>query len=127
LHPLAFLLEILPSAWEFRFVTDTGKYVEVRDHGYWIAGTRISLDSVVRAFLSGLAPETIVTDCFPLLKLEQVYGAITWYLAHRQDFDSYLQGSDAEFEQLRAITNERSPELAARLKQARRQLLSSEA
>jgi uncharacterized protein (DUF433 family) len=99
-------------------VSDTGKYVEVRDRGYWIAGSRISLDSVVRAFLSGLAPETIVTDCFPLLKIEQVYGAITWYLAHRQEFDAYLRKADVEFEELRTITHERSADLAARLKQA---------
>ena len=34
------------------------RYVEERDHGYWIAGTRVSLDSVVLAFLEGFSPET---------------------------------------------------------------------
>ena len=29
----------------------TKDYVERRDEGYWIAGTRVSLDSVVYAFL----------------------------------------------------------------------------
>jgi uncharacterized protein (DUF433 family) len=58
-------------------------YVETREGGYWIRGTRVSLDSVVVAFLQGLSAETIVTDCYPSLTLEQVYGAIAYYLAHR--------------------------------------------
>ena len=59
------------------------QYVEKRDGGYWIAGTRVSLDSIVIAFLEGLSPETIVAECFPVLTLEQVYGALTYYLAHQ--------------------------------------------
>ncbi len=30
-------------------------YIEKRDAGYWVAGTRVSLDSVVYAFLRGAA------------------------------------------------------------------------
>jgi len=49
------------------------RYIEQRDRGYWIEGTRISLDSVVYAFLNGKSPERIAQD-FPLLSLEQVYS-----------------------------------------------------
>jgi uncharacterized protein (DUF433 family) len=70
-------------------------YVEQRDGGYWITGTRISLDSIVAAFNRGAAPETIRRS-FPLLTLEEVYGAITFYLAHENEIDEYLQRSDAE-------------------------------
>ena len=72
------------------------EYVERHDGGYRVAGSRVSLDSVVYAFLEGLAPETIVAECFPVLSLEQVYGAITFYLAHRSEVDAYLKASDAE-------------------------------
>jgi len=72
------------------------EYVERHDGGYWVAESRVSLDSVVRAFLEGLAPETIVAECFPVLSLEQVYGAITFYLAHRPEVDAYLKASGAE-------------------------------
>ena len=64
-------------------------YIEEREGGYWIAGTRISLDSIVYAFLEGQAPESIQRS-FPLVTLEQVYGAITYYLAHRDEIDAYL-------------------------------------
>ena len=47
-------------------------YVDEHDGGYWVAGTRVSLDSVVFAFLDGLSPETIAAECFPVLTLEQV-------------------------------------------------------
>jgi uncharacterized protein (DUF433 family) len=53
----------------------TKQYIEQRDKGYWIAQTRISLDSVVYSFLNGESPESIVQN-FPLLSLEQVYGAM---------------------------------------------------
>src|SRR5436309_14022721 len=56
-------------------------YVEQRDGGYWITGTRISLDSIVYAFKRGAAPESI-QRALPLLTLEEIYGAITFYLAH---------------------------------------------
>lgn len=98
------------------------RYVENRDGGLWIAGTRISLDSIVLAYLQGLSPETIAAECFPTLNLEQVYGAITHYLAHRDEIDAYLSGIDAEFETLRRSTRNASPALSEKLAQARRQV-----
>jgi uncharacterized protein (DUF433 family) len=95
-------------------------YVEKRDAGYWVAGTRVSLDSIILAFLDGLSPETIVVECFPVLTLEQVYGAITYYLAHRADIDRYLQQADAEFDTLRHATRQADPQFHAKLVQARR-------
>lgn len=90
-------------------------YVEKRDEGYWVAGTRVSLDSVVFAFLDGLSPETIVTECFPVLTLEQVYGAITYYLSHRAELDEYLKQADAEFDALRRRLREADPQFHAKL------------
>ncbi len=96
-------------------------YVEKRDEGYWVAATRVSLDSVIFAFLDGLSPETIVTECFPVLTLEQVYGAITYYLSHRAEIDDYLQQADTEFDALRRMMRQADPQFHAKLVQARRQ------
>ena len=71
-------------------------YVEYRNDAYWIEGTRISLDSIVYAFRQGLSPESIVQS-FPLLTLEQVYGAIAFYLANRAEIDAYLAAEEAAF------------------------------
>lgn len=102
------------------------EYVEKRDEGYWIAGTRVSLDSVVFAFLDGLSPETIAIECFPVLTLEQVFGAITYYLGHRTDIDEYLKGADEQYETLRQVTREADPQFHEKLMKARRESLMSQ-
>jgi uncharacterized protein (DUF433 family) len=97
-------------------------YVEVRGGGYWIADTRISLDSIVYAFKNGAAPETIRRS-FPLLKLEEVYGAITFYLAHEGEIEAYLekgeQAADSIASELNAKARDERPELFERLDRAR--------
>ncbi len=90
-------------------------YVELEDGGYRVRGTRVSLDSVVYRFLEGLSPESIQSDCFPTLTLEQVYGAITFYLANRADVDAYLRQSDQEFESFRRRVRDEYPEAHRRL------------
>jgi uncharacterized protein (DUF433 family) len=95
-------------------------YIEQREGGYWISGTRVSMDSVVIAFLTGLSPETIAAECFPGLTLEQAYGAITYYLAHRDEINAYLHEAEAEFDALRQATHQADPPFSARLAKARR-------
>jgi len=95
------------------------EYVEQREGGYWITGTRVSLDSIVYTFLRGAAPETIAQS-FPVLKLEEVYGAITYYLSHQVDVDSYLRQHDREFETLRAQARQSNPDLYKTLEEARK-------
>ena len=65
------------------------EYIEERDSNYYVAGTRISLDSIVHAFRRGESPETICQN-FELLRLEEVYGAIAYYLANQADIDAYI-------------------------------------
>jgi uncharacterized protein (DUF433 family) len=95
-------------------------YVTQVDGAYRITGTRISLDSVVYAFLNGQTPESIV-ESFPLLTLEQVYGAIAYYLAHQSEIDQYLWQEEAEFEVLRQRLREQNLPLHQKLLAIRRQ------
>ncbi len=76
------------------------EYVTKVDKAYRIAGTRVSLDSVVYSWLQGDSPETIA-DNLPALALEQVYGAITFYLANQAEIDEYLRQGEAEYEKLK--------------------------
>jgi uncharacterized protein (DUF433 family) len=95
-------------------------YVEHRDGGYWVADTRVSLDSLVYAFREGQTAESLVQS-FPVLTLEQVYGAITYYLAHREIIDTYLQQQEAAFAQLAQDLQRRDPMFYQKLADARRQ------
>jgi uncharacterized protein (DUF433 family) len=73
----------------------------VTKEGLWrIAGTRVSVDSVVNAFWRGSAPEQIVQD-YEALSLAQVYGVIHFYLTHRPAVDAYLKEQERLDKRLR--------------------------
>jgi uncharacterized protein (DUF433 family) len=95
------------------------EYIEQRDGGYYFVGSRVSLDSVVYQFLQGESPEAIV-QAFPSLSLLQVYGGITFYLAHESEMDVYLRRGEARFEELARASREANPLLYAKLEAARR-------
>jgi uncharacterized protein (DUF433 family) len=62
------------------------RYIEERDGTYYIRGHRIPLRSLIRLWQDGTDPESIQRD-FDSLTLTEVYGAITFYLEHREDLD----------------------------------------
>ncbi len=97
-------------------------YVERRDGGYYISETRVSLDSIVYAFRRGASPETIKSS-FPVLTLEQVYGAIAYYLSKQAEIDEYLRHSEEVYEADRQANHDElrreKPELLERLMRAK--------
>ncbi len=71
-------------------MADTKPYVRTDEHGVMRLGeTRIMLDSIVASYLAGDSPESIQQQ-YPSASLEAVYGAITYYLASREEVDQYL-------------------------------------
>lgn len=95
-------------------------YVEERDGGYWIDGSRVSLDSIVYAFQQGCTAEAIAQS-FPAIWLEQVYGAIAYYLGHRQEIDEYLVRARADYEVKRQAARDADPAFYLKMAQARQQ------
>lgn len=91
-------------------------YVNVSGNSYRIAGTRVSLDSIVYDYLSGLSPEAIAEN-FDTLSLEKVYGAITFYLSHRDEVDRHLMHNRAKFDSLRRQARETNPLLYRKLEE----------
>ena len=98
----------------------TKEYIEQRNGGYYIAGKRVSLDSIVYAFQRGASPESI-TRSFPVVTLEEVYGALTFYLANKDAVDEYLKREEAEFEKMREERRAANPELHRKLQEAMRE------
>ena len=97
-------------------------YIEQRDGGYYVAGTRVSLDSLVYGFRSGESPETIQQQ-FPSLSLEQVYGSIAFYLGHQAEVDANISEGEEQIRGLIPPLSQRKPEAYHRLQRAREQLL----
>ena len=94
-------------------------YVEQRDDAYMVVGTRVSLDSIVCAFVEGQSAEAIA-QAFPVLSLEQVYGAITDYLAHRDDIDRYLENRRQDFAAARQAARDADPMFYQKLVEAKK-------
>ena len=85
--------------------------------GSWrIAGTRISLDSVVYSFCEGATPEEICQD-FPGLSLARVYATIAYYLNNREQVDSYLQEGQQSAEDLHQELDSRHRDFLRDLRQ----------
>ena len=93
-------------------------YVEHRNGGYDVSGVRVSLDSIVCSFNQGQSPDAIQEN-FPLLKLSQIYGAITFYLDHKAEIDQYIEDSKREFEMSEVHLSQENTVLRERLQRAR--------
>jgi uncharacterized protein (DUF433 family) len=55
-----------------------------------IKGTRVGIEHLLSAYLSGAQPEEIAIE-FPTVTLEQIHGVLAYYLGHRDKIDAYLQ------------------------------------
>ena len=97
------------------------EYVEERNGGFYVAGTRVSLDSLVACFNDGMSAETIREE-FDTLTLAQVYGAIAHYLDNQAAVDEYLARQKKRFDEMRLAAAPLPEDLRRRLQSAREQL-----
>ena len=65
-----------------------------------VAGTRVSLDSVVYAFGEGATPEEIAQS-YPSLDLATIYSIIGYYLQNRAEVEQYLGQRKVQREELK--------------------------
>jgi uncharacterized protein (DUF433 family) len=99
------------------------EYVEERNGGLYVAGTRVSLDSIVQCFNDGMSPETILGE-FDTVTLAQVYGAIAHYLENQAAVDVYRVRQKPRSERMRQAAEPLPADLRQRLEAAREQLRS---
>jgi uncharacterized protein (DUF433 family) len=94
-------------------------YVRADNYGALRVGaTRVSLDSVVYAFQDGHSPETI-REQYAALSLEEVYGAIAFYLANREEVDQYLCQQQKVWDDFRERTDQNKCVVVQRLRALR--------
>src|SRR5215831_15479273 len=94
-------------------------YVRIDEHGAMRIGhSRVMMDAIVAGFEQGHSPETIQQQ-FPALSLEEVYGAITYYLSHRDDVQAYLQRQETLWKALRAEAEKQASPVVKRLRTRR--------
>lgn len=99
--------------------------LQANEDGVILVGkTRVTLDTVVAAFLEGATAEEIVEQ-YPSLQLADVYSVIGYYLRQKTEVDAYLKIRQERAAQVRQENERRfSPigirdRLMARLDQQR--------
>ena len=94
------------------------EYVRNIEGAYRVGDTRVSLDSLVYLYREGMSAESMVEN-YPALTLEQVHGALAFYLGNQKEIDLYL----AEGHRVAQLQHEQSrqtnAELIAKLQRAR--------
>lgn len=91
-------------------------YIREDEHGVNRVGqTRVMLDSVIVAFQQGHSAETIAQQ-YPALGLEEVYGAITYYLANQTEVDRYLRQQDEVWQREREKARQSASPVVQRLR-----------
>jgi uncharacterized protein (DUF433 family) len=84
-------------------VTDIGSLIvrsdDVRGGRPRITGTGVTVRRIVGWYKQGLTPEEITTQV-PHLSLAQVYAALTYYHANRDEIEVDMAAEDAEAQHL---------------------------
>ncbi len=84
-------------------------YVRTVEGTYLVGDTRVSLDSLIYLFREGMSVESMV-ESYPALTLEQVHGALAFYLANQKEIDTYLaegqRGAEMQHRQSRQANAE---------------------
>ena len=81
------------------------EYIERRNEGYYIAGTRVSLESVIHQFREGASPETILQRFPALDSLANVYGAIAFSLDNPGLVEDYLDRQRRQWDAIAAAAD----------------------
>ncbi|HLQ46614.1 MAG TPA: DUF433 domain-containing protein [Planctomycetaceae bacterium] len=90
-----------------------------------VGKARVPLESVVISFREGASAETI-HEQYPSLSLEEVYGAIAFYLGERKLVDINLQRQRESYDQQRLSWNARSDRLVRKLRAAQEAVVTEQ-
>ena len=98
------------------------KFVERRDGSFYVTGSRVPLAQLAIEFQHGESAEAIHSH-YPTLSLEQVYGAITFYLGSREDVERDIVERECE-EDAYTAAHPTPPEVRMTFERMRQQTVS---
>lgn len=90
-------------------------YIQMRTNTWYVANSGVQALGVISMWHQGYAPEEIQFS-YPSLSLMEVYGAILYYLEHREQMDASFREQEANFQQIKATAEARDPGFAAELR-----------
>ncbi len=66
-----------------------------------VAGTRVTLETIIEHFRSGASAEAIA-ERFPVLSAADVHAVLAYYLRHRDEVDHYIAEQDRQADETMA-------------------------
>ena len=96
------------------------EFVEHRHGSFYLIGSRVPLAHIVRLFQKGEPAEAIRFQ-YPTLTLEQVYGAITFYLGNKQEVEKDIADREREEDDF-SRTHPTPPDIAKKFERMRQQM-----
>ncbi len=98
------------------------EFVERRDGSFYLAGSRVPLAHIVQEIQRGESPEAIRSH-YPALSLEQVYGAITFYLGRKEEVEADIAEREREEDAFTAA-HPTPPEVKKTFERMRQEIVS---
>jgi len=75
------------------------EYVQHRDGNIYVGPSRVTIDTVIINWRdNGRTPEQI-HESFPTVPLAHIYGAIAYYLDHKDEIDEWLREGEVLWQQ----------------------------
>jgi uncharacterized protein (DUF433 family) len=97
-----------------------GDFIERRRTGFYVVGSRVPIDRIVSEYRRGEEPEGIRSH-YPTLSLDQVNGAIAFYLQHKNEVEQVME-ERKRVEDAYLAENPNPPEIKATFERMRREM-----
>jgi uncharacterized protein (DUF433 family) len=95
------------------------EFIERRETGLYIAGSRVPIDRIIWEYRNGEEPEAIRAH-YPTLSVEQVNGAIAFYHHHKEEVDTAMEDRRLA-EDAYTAANANPPDIKQKFERMRRQ------
>ena len=100
----------------------TRDFIERRKTGFYIVGSRVPIDRIVWEYRNGEDSDGIQSH-YPTLSLDQVNGAIAFYLSHKDEVEQVMD-ERKHAEDSYSAENPTPPEIKEKFERMRRQVTS---
>jgi uncharacterized protein (DUF433 family) len=102
--------------------TMTPEFIERREAGFYVVGSRVPIDRIVWEYRNGEDPDGIQSR-YPTLSLDQVNGAIAFYLSHKNEVEQVME-ERRRAEEAYLEENPTPPEIKEKFERMRQQVTS---
>ncbi|RMI07082.1 MAG: DUF433 domain-containing protein [Calditrichaeota bacterium] len=91
-----------------------------------LKGHRIGIESILYEYIHNAKSPEEICECFPTLRLDQIYATILYYLLHRDEMDRYMKEWLEHGERMREKQRLHPPPVVEKLRKIHSEQISLE-